>query len=46
MMIEMNKKKISHNKSGFCCLIVNNVDEELTLLDKILDLRPPERAAK
>jgi hypothetical protein len=44
-VVEVDKEKISHNKSGFCCLIVNDV-EESTLLGKILGLRIPERAAK
>ena len=45
-MIEVDKEKIFYNKDGFCCLVVNDVDEELTLLGKILGLRTPERAAK
>jgi hypothetical protein len=45
-MIEMDKKKMLYNKGGFCCLIVNNVDEKLTLRDRIFDFRIPERAAK
>jgi hypothetical protein len=45
-MIEVNKKKIPYNKGGFCCLIVDNVDEKSTLLDRIFGFRIPERAAK
>jgi hypothetical protein len=46
VMIEMDKKKMPYNKGGFCCLIVNDVDEKSTLLGKIFGLRIPERAAK
>jgi hypothetical protein len=45
-VVEVNKEKMPYNKSGFCCLVVNDVDEELTLLNKILGFRIPERAAK
>jgi hypothetical protein len=45
-VIEINKEKIFYNKNGFCCLIVDNVNEELMLRDKIFNFRIPERAAK
>lgn len=46
VVVEVDKEKMPHNKGGFCCLVVDDVDEESTPLGRALGLRTPERAAK
>jgi hypothetical protein len=46
MVIKIDKEKMLYNKGGFCYLIVNDVDEELTSRGRTLGFQIPERAAK
>jgi hypothetical protein len=43
VMVEVDKEKMPHNKGAFCCLVVDDVDEESTPLGRTLGLRsaPP-----